>query len=226
MLLVFSNHPDLQAKAEAGIASAEKIIVAAASKQPIKNSHNVLYISKELIEDVLSGFEGSFHRFHQLINPVWHDEPVETFYPKAHLRFVWSNPLKIQSQNVITHDGTLANLTLLTNRVSENKYIQISFVSLEKNWILPSRAVVNTAFSSLTGMGIKNTKPLAFMWRNRFSAEATGSTNTAEREMHFAVRVIEAPKHTGFWQIITVTSTSIAEALTLKETVENSLQLQ
>lgn len=211
---------------ETSIRDAEELIKAAATGKPVKSPRGTFYVTEEMVEQILAGLEGAFHRFQRLNNPVWTTKVEEREYPDVHLRILWDGPFQRKTNDITLENGQSGRLTMLSYRISEKESVQIGFIRTQGRLVDPEMAAIRVVKSSLKGIGIVDVRPVATRWRGRIAAEGTGSTAISEGLIHGSIRVVEAPEHGGVWLIVGMTSTSRIEAAALRALIEQAAQLE
>jgi hypothetical protein len=71
-------------------------------------------------------------------------------------------------------------------------------------------------------MGILDVRPVGGDWRGRVLAEGNGSTRTSKGQLHASVRLVEAAEYKGAWQFIAISETSLPDAISLRERLEQA----
>lgn len=221
-VLSASGLPQYRAGAERGARNADAMLEAAAAGKSINGPNGPLYITEEMVESVLAGIDGSFHRFRKLFNPTWSTQVQEYSFPKEHVRILWDGPFTRETQTITLEGGKSVPITLLSFSISEYEHVAVGFVRFHGRWVDPEGAAIRTVASALTGMGIQDVRPAAASWRGRVAAEGNGSVLTSSGVMHASARVVEAPEHGGAWQIMAISMVSLADAITLRATLEQA----
>jgi len=224
-VLASSTIPQYRQQSEAGVRNADAMIEAAATGKPMVSQRGTFYVTEELVERVLTGLDGSIHRFRRLTNPVWSAKVEEYPFPDVHVRILWDGPFRKEVSDMKVENGRTAKLVMLSHQVSEKDYVQIGFVGMQGRWTDPENAASRTASSSLKAMGISGVSPLTSRWRSRVSAEASGTVMTSDGPINASIRIVEAPEHGGFWQITGISAGSRIEAIGLRETLEQAIQM-
>jgi hypothetical protein len=224
-MLVSNPHPEYRRQAEVGARNAEAMIESAATGKPMASQKGTFYVTEEMIDRVLTGLDGSIHRLRRLTNPVWSAKVEEYSFPDVHVRILWDGPFRREAEDIKVEGGKPAKITVLTHQLSEKEIVQIGFVRMQVRWAHPESAVMRVVSSSLDAMGVADASPASMRWRGRISAEGDGTAKTSEDTIHISVRVVEAKEHGGLWQIIGMSAGSRVEAIGLRETLEQALQL-
>jgi hypothetical protein len=210
---------------ETNVRHAEEMIKAAATGKSVNSQRGTFYVNEEMIEQVLTGLEGTLHRFRRLTNSAWTTKVEERTYSDAHLRILWDGPFRRETKDITLENGRSARLAMLSYQISDKEYVGIGFFRIQGRWADPETAAIRVVTSSLKGMGITDVRPVASRWRGRIAAEGAGSATTSEGLIHGSVRVVEAPEHGGVWQIVGMASTSLVEATTFRVLIEQATQL-
>jgi len=210
---------------ETNVRNAEAMIEAAAFGKPMAGPRGNFYVTEELVEQVLLGLDGSFFRFRRLANPVWSYKVNEYPFPDLHIRILWDSPFRKEISDMVVEGGRSVKVVMLDNRLSEKDQVGIGFIDMKGRWADPEKAATRTALFSLKAMGISEAKPVTYRWRNRVSAEVSGTAMTSDGPINASVRIVEAPEYGGFWQILGISTGSLIEAVDLREILEKSIQI-
>jgi hypothetical protein len=224
-VLAFSTILQNRQQAESSVRNADAMIDAAAAGNPMVSQRGTFYVTAELIEQVLTGLDGSIHRIRRLTNPVWSTKVEEYSFPDVHVRILWDGPFRKEVSDLKVENGRTAKLVLLSHQVSEKDLVQIGFVGMQGQWTDPESAVSRTASSSLKAIGLSGVSPSTSRWRSRVSAEATGTAMTSDGPVNASIRIVEASEHGGCWQIVGISAGSLLDAIMLRETLEQSIQM-
>ena len=225
-MLRASSIPQERIAAEKGASNADAMLEAAATGRSFSGPRGPLYVTEEVTERVLAGLDGSFHRFRRLSNPAWIYKAEEHSYPNEHLRILWDGPFARETQTITIEGGKSIPITLLSSRLSERDHVAIGFMRLGGQWLDPEGASIRTVAANFKGMGIHNAQPTASCWRGRVAADGAGSARTADGAIYVALRIVEAREHAAAWQIMAVSGSSLADAISLRERLEQAIQVQ
>ncbi len=212
-----------QSKIRESIASAERLIVAAATGNPIDTPGGKMFITSDLIERVLSGIDASEFRVAKLVSPLWDDGLIEFRYPEAHVSILAASPFVLERMKIKTVEGREVDMVTLSRSVNKSSHQMISYSGAGGDLVDPSKSVISVAKAGISGAGATAiTHTASVDWRGRTSATAMGSAKTSEGEFFVAVRVVAVPEVRGFVQFMVVTDLSGAEAMYMRGVLEES----
>lgn len=216
--------PQYKRQSQQAVANAEAMIKAAAAGEPFQTSRGPMYITPELVDQVLAGLDGSVARFRRLVNPDWKETVAEHRYPEAHVAILSQVPFALERQEVTVDNGRTVKMVMLTNRLNETDFVGVTF-SAYGAWADPKEAAVRTVKAAMKGIGATPSSVSSSMWRNRLSASGNGAAQTSEGSVYVSARVVEMREHGGALIFIAVTETSKIDADALREGLEYSTQV-
>ena len=205
--------------------NAEGMIRAAAEGKPFYTPRGPMYITPELVSQVLAGLDGSVARFRRLTNPDWQASVSEYRYPDAHVAILSSIPFSAEKQSLTLENRRTVRATTLTNRLNETDYVGVTFSDYGGVWSDPDGAVIRTAKATLKGIGAESPSVSSSLWRGRRSAFGSGLARTSEGVLFTSTRVVEMREVQGALIFIAVTATSKVDAEALREQLERSTQI-
>ena len=208
-----------------GVAHAEGMIEAAGTNAPFQSPNGPLFVTQEMVDQVLAGMDGSLSRFRQLMNPQWKPKLEEYRHPEARVKVLSDTPFNVERKRITAENGRTAYVVSLMKRASENEFVAINFIELGDRWADPVRSSIRTARSTLLSVGISKASIVATAWRGLQSAEGTGATKTSKGNLYASVRVAEVPSHLGVIVFFVVTEKSVIDALELREELERMTQI-
>lgn len=220
-----SSHPQYKKQAQKGVTNAEGMIKAAADGKPFQTSRGLMYITPEMVNQVLAGLDGSIARFRRLASPEWEKAITERRYPNAHVAILSQVPFAEEKQKLTVENGRKVKMTMLTNRLNETDFVGITFSDYGGIWTDPEGAVVRTVKATLKGSGASPSIVSSSKWRNRLSASGNGKAVTSEGAFYASTRVVEMRDLGGALIFLAVTETSKVDADILREGLERSTQL-
>lgn len=220
-----TSNPAYQQQAQKAVTNAENMIKAAAQGRPFQTPRGPMYITPELVNQVLAGLDGAVDRFRRLANPNWEEKVTEHRYPEAHVAILSASPFALEREEMTAENGRKVKLVSLSNRLNATDYVAVSFTGFGGAWADPEGAVIRTLKGTLRGTGGKPTAVISSSWRNRVSALGSSSVQTAEGWVYSSARVVEMRELGGALTFLAVTETSKIEADTLREGLERSTQL-
>ncbi|MGH7928527.1 MAG: hypothetical protein ACREQV_12110, partial [Candidatus Binatia bacterium] len=186
-VLASSNLREYQAQVGNSIENAEAMISAAAFGTPVRTPRGPIYVTEEMINQVLGGLDGSIARFRKLADPVWAREAEERRYPEAHVRILSETPFSTEVERLIGENGRPIRSVMLINRHNETDFVSVTFSDIGVLWADPDGAVLRTAVSALTGAGVLHPRVASSQWRQHRSAFGSGSTETSQGTVHASV---------------------------------------
>lgn len=214
-----------RAAVESAVKNADAMLEAAATGKSVNGPDGPFYVSEELADSAIAGLNGSLHRFRKLTNPKWQIETLEYSFSEEHIRIISDGPFTRETQTARLADGKVVPITLLSLRFSENDHVAVSFTQLQGRWADPEGAAIRTVKSALAGLGIAEARPIATRWRGRISAEANGLAKSANGTVSASVRVVEAREYDGAWQFLAISTSSLVDAISLREKLERNSNL-
>lgn len=223
-VLKASTNPAYQEKVRESIASAERLLDAAANGTPIDVSEGRTFITNDMIEHILSGIRASEYRYSKLLLPTW-DDQLEVFsYPEGHISVLALTPFTLE-RKVIQSEAGAINLVSLSQTVNSRTHTGISYAALRGRYSDPVKSLLSNARAAIGGLGASGRHPYFEKWRGLNSATASGVAQTSEGNFHLTVRVVEVPEINGLLQFIAVSQLSGAEALAQRWALENSSRI-
>ena len=84
---------------ERGVADAEGMIKAAATNALFQSARGPLYVTQEMVDQVLAGLDASLSRFRQLMNPQWERKLEERRYPEAHVKILSDTLFSVERED-------------------------------------------------------------------------------------------------------------------------------
>lgn len=220
-----SSLPGYREQKDIGAENGERLLAAAAQGKPFQTPQGQMYVTTELVSQVLSGLDGSAARFKILLNPTWTETVEEYRYPEAHVATLSPTPFSVERQKITIEGGRQVEQILLTRRLNDTDYALISYAVYGGQWADPHGATIRTVQASLRSIGEPVTRAASSSWRNRVSATGSAKANTSDGTLYASIRVVEL-RELGSVLILTTTSQrSLAETYLLLENLENSIQL-
>jgi hypothetical protein len=216
---------EFKQQAQRAADNAEGMIRAAAEGKPFHTPRGPMYITPELVDQVLAGLDGSVARFGLLTNPVWAPSVNEYRYPDAHVAILLSIPFSVEKKTLTVENRRTAEATTLTNRLNETDYVGVTFSDRGGVWLDPDGAVIRTARATLKGVGAESPSVLSSPWRGHRSAFGSGRAQTSEGVLFISTRVVEMPQVQGALIFIAVTATSRVDAEAMREELERATQI-
>jgi hypothetical protein len=220
-----SSLPQYKRQSQQAVSNAEAMINAAANRKPFQTPRGPMYITPELVNQVLASLDGSVARFRRLTNPDWEETVTEHRYPEAHVAILSQMPFALERQEVTAENGRMVEMVTLTNRLNETDFVAVSFYAYGGTWADPEGAAIRTLEATLKGTGATPSVVYSSMWRKRLSASGNGAAQTSEGSVYASARVVEMREHGGALLFIAVTETSKIYADTLRQGLELSTQV-
>lgn len=113
------------------IEHSNKIIMAAASRNPLDLGGGKFYITPELIEENLIGIQGSFERLKMLMTPAWTNELKEYLLPKVNVSIL-SLYSPDQYHEVITHNDESIDIHIAQLHTDKDSTYELGSVDYKK----------------------------------------------------------------------------------------------
>ena len=220
-----STIPQYKRQSQKAVANAEGMIKAAAEGKPFRTPRGPMYITPEMVNQVLAGLDGSVARLRRLVSPEWEETVTEHRYPDAHVAILSQVPFAEEKQELMVENGRKVRMTSLTNRLNETDFIGITFSDYGGAWADPEGAVVRTVKATLKGTGASPSVVSSSKWRSRLSASGNGKAVTSEGTFYASTRVVEMRELGGALVFIAVTESSKVDADMLREGLERSTQV-
>ena len=141
---------------ERSVADAEGVIKAAATNAPFQSPQGPLYVTQELVDQVLAGTDGSLSRFRQLMNPQWKPKVEEHHYPEANVKILSDTLFSVEKKRITLENGRTVQLVSLAKRIGEHDFVAISFIETGGRWADPAGSSIRTARSALSSTGCES----------------------------------------------------------------------
>lgn len=225
-VLAASKNAGYQAKIRQSIQSAENVLSAAASGEPLNVRGTKTFITLDLIDHVLASIPSSASRVAKLINPTWEERVSKFDYPEAHVSVLASAPFVVERTRLKNAAGSSFDMVMLTQSRGDAAFLSISFSQTAGRLLDPAKSVASVARAALAGAGAIGREPAVLDWRGRASATATGTAVTSEGTAFMSVRVVEVREFDGVIQFIAVSTLSAADAIYLRGALEDSANIQ
>lgn len=113
------------------IEHSSKIILAAATRNPLDLGNGKFYITPELIEENLIGIQGSFERLKLLMTPSWENAYKEYILPKLNISLL-SLYSPDQYHEVISHNDESINIYIAQLNTDKDTTYEIGSVDYKK----------------------------------------------------------------------------------------------
>lgn len=216
-----STNPGYQAKIRESIASAERLLSAAANGTPFDVPGGRSYITDDLIERVFSGIQASEFRFAKLVAPTWDDGLAEFKYPDVHVSVLALAPFTLDRKMIRNPGARDVEMVSISQTLGPSTYVAISFAATGGRFTDPVKSLVSNARAAIEGAGATGRSPIFLKWQGLDSATASGMAQTTEGDVFVSVRVAEIPGANGVLQFIAVSQLSAAEALNQRGILED-----
>jgi len=224
-VLAASANPGYQIKIRDSVASAERLLSAAASGTPLDLPGGRTYITSDVIERVLTGIHASEFRFSKLISRSWDDRRTEFKYPEAHISLLALAPFSVDRKTIRNPGARDVEMISLSQTLNPATYLGVSFAANGRRYADPVKSLSSNARAAVEGAGAKGRPPVFIKWRGFDSATASGQALTSDGEVFVSVRVVEIPGANGVMQFIAVSQLSGAEALNQRGILEESANI-
>ena len=220
-----STNPGYRDGVENSIASAERLLIAAATGQPVEVRDDRTFVTEDLIEQVLSGIEASEFRFAKLVSPVWNGSLTQFDYPQAHVSVLAVSPYTLELQEIATPETGAMQMVMLSQARGPAAFVAINFTEVGGRYRDPISSLTSNARAAIEGSGAQGRRPVFANWRGMDSATATGSAPTSEGDIFIAVRVVEVADIPGVLQFVAVSQLSIADAINERGILEDTTRI-
>jgi len=217
--------PQAKQRFKESIDTTERMIKAAAKRRPFQTNRGTIYITPEMVNQVLTGFQASSSRAHRLMNPEWNSEIKEYRYPEAHVAILFDSPFAVERKSLVAQNKKNLGVVMLTNQLDENTIVSITFTRHGSFLRDPGGAVQRNVKSVITGSGAIVTSLYSSQWRSRQSAQGDGTLKTSDGTYFFSVRSVELREQKGLLSIMAGSDTSSVEANLLRNQFEQSVQI-
>lgn len=225
-VLSASSLPQYVGQARTGVANAEGMIKAAADGAPFQTPRGTIYITPEMVDQVLNGLEGSVARFRILTTPEWAPQVRENRYPEAHVAILSAVPFAVERKTITVENGRSGNTVMLNNTVSETEFVGVHYTHHGAVFADPKGAVIRIAKGGIAGAGAHPISAImGDTWRGLNSAKGSGKADTSEGTVFVSVRAVELRKYLGSLSLVAVSTKSKVDADMLLENLERSLQI-
>ena len=208
-----------------GVEQAENIIEAAASRTPAVIEGVKVYITPELIDQVLAGVDASEERFRKLASPVWDGQVREYRYPAAYVAVLDGAPFVESSDDLTLPNGLNMKSISLSQTSSESVYRGITFTPFGSFAVDPDKAVVSAIEGGLETIGALGSEPSIKQWRGMPSAEADGVAVTSDGNFYASMKVAYSSDHNALFQFIVISTVSSPDAWMKLDELEASTMI-
>lgn len=220
-----SANPGYKAEIDRSIASVERLLSAAATGQAMETPDGNRFITRDLIDQVLSGIEGSEFRAGKLASPKWDGRLVKFDYPAAHVTVLAVTPYTLEHKRLATPEAVNVDMVVLSQRRGAGSYANISYTPLSSRYMDPVRSLTSNARAVIEGSGAKGRPPIYSEWRGMPSATAAGTARTSEGDVYIAIRVAEVPEISGVLHLLAASDISMADAINELGIIEETTQI-
>jgi len=218
------NAPPLP-EIERAVNNAEAMIRAAAEGTPFQTPRGPLYVTQELVDQVLSGLDGSIARFRLLAAPEWAPEVTETRYPEARVTILSEVPFALKRETLTADNRGPVTVITLSNRLSEVDRLGVSYAH-GSPLADPRGAVIGAAKGGIRSTGAEPISPiLASQWRGHVSATGAGKADTSEGALFVSMRTVELRQQAGLLSLFALSGKSKLDADALLDNLERALQV-
>ncbi len=207
------------------VRNAEAKIQAAADGKPFTSPQGPMYVTDELVDQMLPRLDAAAARLRRLVDPVWQSEVREYYYPEAHVAILSDGEFILEKAAYTAANGRLLREVLLSSRLNETDIVTVTYLDFNGPWATPAESAIGTVERTVTAMGALSSPVVLSNWRGRVSAVGSGVARVADGELHISVRVVELGGEGGSLTFTAVTWTSVLDANLLRETLEQSTQL-
>ena len=221
-----SDNPGYQSKIRESIGSAERMLSAAASGEPLDVHGTKTFLTLDLIDHVLASIQASESRVAKLINPTWEEHLSKFDYPEAHVSILAATPFVVEHQRLTKPGGGQGDMVMLTQSRGDSKYLMIGFSQTAGHLGDPAKSVASVARAAMAGAGVVGREPAVLQWQGRVSATATGTAVTSEGTVFMSIRAVELSQFNGVLQFVAVSNLSAADAIILRGTLEDSADIK
>jgi hypothetical protein len=220
-----SSNRGYQSSIRKSIASAERLLAAAASGAPLDFNGGRAFITSDLVEHVLSGLHASDFRVAKLVDPTWSDRLTEFKYSEAHVSVLALTPFISEQKLIRNPEARDVEIVSLSQSLNSSTNVGISFAATGGRYVHPVKSLISNARAAIEGAGATGRSPVVTKWRGLDSATATGAARTSEGDVFVSVRVVEVPRINGVLQFMVVSQLSAAEANTQRSILEDSSRI-
>lgn len=210
---------------EKSVLSAERLLAAAATGQPLEMPDGPNFITEDLVEQVLSGIDASEFRDRKLASPVWDGTFVRFDYPAAHVSVLAVTPYTLERKVIATPETGDLEMVMLSQRRGAGAHISINYVRTKGRYRDPLRSLTSNARAAIEGSGAAGRPPVFSQWRGMDSATAAGGAQTSEGDVFVAVRIVEVPAISAILQFIAASELSLADAINELGILEETTQI-
>ena len=207
------------------ISSAEGLLTVAAAGQPLQTPEGPVFITEDLVSQVLSGIEASEFRGKKLFSPVWDGRYVRFDYPDVRVSVLAVTPYTLEWKDLATPETGSIKMIMLSQRRGAVAWAAISYLQTKGRFENPLRSLTSIARAGIEGSGAAGRPPVFSKWRGMDSTTATGSARTSEGDVFVAIRVIEVPEINGVLQLFVASELSLADAINERGILEETTQI-
>ena len=207
------------------IAHAEGLMISAAQKTPFELPQGPIFITPELVSQVLGGLEGSFSRFRRLISPEWAVKLQQRSYDDIGISLLSIDPFNIEHQEVETENGVSVKLVTLTSRLDDLEYLTVTFMEYEPRLVINQERLFSIAKGALNGVGAQPISVIGESWRGLRAVTFSGESSLSDVRVFYSGKVIGLPANKGTLLLQAFGNTSKIEADYSLEKISTNIQL-
>ena len=194
---VIANKYVTDADRKRNVKNAEDLMIAAASKTPFNSPQGPLFITPELVLQVLGGLEASFSRLSRLTAFEWNPKSQLRNYDEVGVSVLSVDPFTWNFQELEVENGISGQLITLMNRLDETEFASISRIEYQPLLEMDIQRLFNIAKGSLSSIGAVSESMIGSDWRGLKSVLFSGESLTGGAELYYAARVVALPENEG-----------------------------
>ena len=194
---VIANKYVTDADRKRNVKNAEDLMIAAANKTPINSARGQLFITPELVLQVLGGLEASFSRLHRLTASSWDPKSQLRTYDEVGVSVLSVDPFTWEFQEIEAENGVSGQLITLMNRVDETEFVGISRIEYRPLVRMDIQRLFDIAKGSLNGIDAVSEEMFGSEWRGLKSVLFSGKSLVGGAEVNYYARVVALPGDEG-----------------------------
>lgn len=217
------------ATAEQAAANGDRVLLAAATKSPLRSGAKTFYITEDLAQRVIAGLDGALARVARLANPQWSDTSgvKETRYDDLGIAMLTNEPFVRKEHKLALAAGQTTQQVILTRTLSADRVIllAVSGVASSKFQANVDADLVGAAAAAFRAMGGRSTGPAAYQtFQGRHSVSENGAAVVAGKTMFASLRAIFRPKRRDLVQVLAL-GPDVGTTAVMREQLEVNLML-
>lgn len=203
----------------------ERLLEAAANGTPLDTADGKVYITLDMIEQVMDSLDASEERFRKLASPTWDDELREYRYPEARVAILSTAPFTQSKDSITLVNGVEMPSVNLSQTQSEDAYLEVMYAPFSFQVSDPVKVVRGAIEGGMEAIGTSANSPAIENWRGMTSSYGSAHAITSDGSFHVTMRAVFLPDKNALLQFIAVSTLSGADALLRIGELESSTMI-